>query len=390
MLSFIRFYAWKIWSAVQRFLSSRLFGSLLPSSFGEIAKTPDPEQPKESASQTSAINASPKKGVYTYTFNIRVQYQHCLDLMAFGAFGHVYKVDEDIVLKSRWVYEHLPEDASPRDRYDYASESIYHFSSFEDERTVSKLLEQRPHPNIVEVVDTAYPEGVYLRKYRKHSEITTPTQPRRILWYQDILRALLHLHKLRIAHSDLRIDNVLFDEQGHAFLCDFSSCSAFGELNHESPHPDFPFPLNGLEKTFSDATDVFAMGSLIFSMEFGHKPDLAADNGVIVLPPVHTGHGGLDSIIQKAWLGKYASTVQMLGDVEALQGNITQDPRGTIQLVSKNELRERVRQWRRDREEHHGCVLYSFLSDEQLQQLADQYGINIDGERRLLGYRVPS
>jgi serine/threonine protein kinase len=226
---------------------------------------------------------------------------------------------------------------------------------------MSKLLEQQPHPNIVQAVDTAYPEGIYLRRYLKHSEIATPTQPRRILWYQDILRALLHLHKLGIAHSDLRIDNVLFDEQGHAFLCDFSSCSAFGELNHESPHPEFPFPLNGIAKTFSDATDMFAMGSLIFWLEFGHKPELAAENGVVVLPPVHTGHDGLDSMVRKAWLGKYASTEQMLRDAEALQRDKAQDPRNPVQPVSKGELRERVRRWRRDREEHHGRLAHRYM-----------------------------
>jgi serine/threonine protein kinase len=73
------------------------------------------------------------------------------------------------------------------------------------------LLEQQPQPNIVEATDTDRAEGIYLRKYRQLSEFDSTAQPVRILWYQDIIRALLHIHSLRIAHSDVRMDNILFD-----------------------------------------------------------------------------------------------------------------------------------------------------------------------------------
>lgn len=87
--------------------------------------------------------------------------------------------------------------------------------------------------------------------------MVTPAQPGRILWYQDIIRALLHIHKLGVAHSDLRIDNILIDTQGHALLCDFSSCYPFGQINPAAPHPALPVQLNGLAKTVSEATDIW-------------------------------------------------------------------------------------------------------------------------------------
>lgn len=79
-----------------------------------------------------------------------------------------------------------------------------------------------------------------------------------------IVCALLHIHNLGIAHADVRIDNILFDHESHALLCDFSASSPFGHPNPAYPHPDLPVPINGLSEIVSDATDRFAIGSLIF------------------------------------------------------------------------------------------------------------------------------
>ncbi|KAL9126716.1 MAG: hypothetical protein Q9217_004279 [Psora testacea] len=159
-----------------------------------------------------------------------------------------------------------------------------------DERTVMRLLEQRPHSNIVKTIDTDHDEGIYLRRYLSLSELEVPMQPGRILWYQDITRALLHIHNLDIAHSDLRLDNILFDQHGQALLCDFSAASPFGQPNPVHPHPDLPIPINGLSDIASDATDRFAMGSPIFQMEYVTNPKLSvAESGSLILPEIHTG-----------------------------------------------------------------------------------------------------
>jgi serine/threonine protein kinase len=139
-----------------------------------------------------------------------------------------YTVDDDIVLKTCRVYEPPRDDASQRERWFYASETLFHFNLMRDERTVLRLLERRPHPNIVEAIDTDRPEGIFLRKYLQLSELDPTTQPGLVMWYQDIIRALLHIHDLGIAHSDVRMDNVLFDHQARAVLCDFSAASPFG------------------------------------------------------------------------------------------------------------------------------------------------------------------
>jgi len=297
------------------------------------------------------------------TFTLKSQSPLGLELVGAGGSAQVYKINEHVVLKALTVYEPPASDAPTRDHWFYASETLSSFSLMKDERTVFRLLERLPHPNIVEAIDTNHAEGIYLRKYRPLSELRTPAQPGRILWYQDIVRGLLHLHNLCISHSDVRIDNVLFDAQGRALLCDFSASCPFGYPNLAYPYPNLPVPLNGPAKTISDATDRFAMASLIFQMETGTKPELSTNGEQsLVLPEIHTGHNGIDLMIRKAWLGQYSSTAQMLEHAESLYND---GHRGTlspmIQPTSRDALRNCVRQWRKDRERQHGNSHFSSI-----------------------------
>jgi serine/threonine protein kinase len=272
-----------------------------------------------------------------------------LEELGVGAAGVAYKVDDHAAPKTCHVSGPPPTNAPARERSHYASQAILYSNIMQDERTVFRLLEQRPDSNIVEAIDTDRAEGIYLRKYLPIDKLEeTPTQPGRILWYQDIIRALVHIYGLGIAHSDLRIDNILCDRQGHALLCDFSASSPFGKLNPDFPHSASPVPINGLSEVVSGATDRFAMGSVIFRMEIGAKPELSVgDDGAIVLPQVQTGHDGIGTMIRKAWLGQYGSTSQMLEHADSLHSNLIRDTPGpTIQSVSREALRDRVKQWR--------------------------------------------
>ncbi|KAI9841022.1 MAG: hypothetical protein M1837_001052 [Sclerophora amabilis] len=324
-------------------------------------------------------------------FTIWAQFPPSLEAVGGGASGQVYKIDEHVVLKALTVYDPPASDASPRDQWYYASETLFASSLMKDERTVFRLLEQWPHPNIVEVIDIDQAEGIYLRKYLPLSKLKTPSQADRISWYQDIIRGLLHLHDLRIAHADVRIDNLLFGAQDQALLCDFSASCPFGYPNLAYPREGLPIPINGPVKTLSDSTDRFAMASLMFQVETGTKPDLSLDDtGMLVLPQIHVGHSGIESIIRRAWLKQFSSTAQMLDHAESLYNRGSQETHSPrIQSLSKDALRDRIRQWRKDREKQYNYVLYALPTEDQLQNLADLYGLELNGEERFSDYKAP-
>ncbi|QQK48077.1 Protein kinase-like domain protein [Penicillium digitatum] len=238
-------------------------------------------------------------------------------------------------------------------------------------------------------IDTDQPEGIFLRRYKPLPEGEVPAQPTRIRWYCDIADALCHLHKLGIAHGDVRIDNVLLDNRGSAILCDFSAASPFGYSNLVIS--DLPLPVNGPSPNLSEATDMFAMASLLFQVEHGIKPELSVDSdGELILPSIQTNHLGIDAIIRNAWLKQYSSTSEMLQNLYALDAQTSQAVYGTqIHSEPIASLRERIKVWRNGRENSIGRVLDGILSGDQLQVLADCYDLDRDAELRFTSYSVP-
>ncbi|RDW58924.1 uncharacterized protein DSM5745_11130 [Aspergillus mulundensis] len=173
------------------------------------------------------------------TYTIRLHPQRDLHRIGIGASAQVYEVDGQIVLKTSWVFEQPGSDASDNGRWHYASDTLFQSNLLQNEQTVLRLLQQRPHPHIIEAIDAEQPEGIYLRRYRPMSldQGPSPDQLHRICWYRGLTDALCHIHSPGIAHADVRIENVLFDEYGRAILCDFSASCPLGQPNPPSCFP---------------------------------------------------------------------------------------------------------------------------------------------------------
>jgi hypothetical protein len=354
-------YLWHCYSAVQAAWKSFIEGTfaILSGIFPLFIKTysSNPQKPNDlEFSNTVGVDSTTSEHV---TYTVRPLFQSDLKIVGIGASGQVYEVDDEIVLKSCRIFEQPGNEASDSDRYHYASDTIFHFSLLQDERFIFRLLQQWPHPHIAEAIDTDQAEGIFLRRYQPLPEGEIPAQPTRIRWYRDIADALCHLHKLGIAHGDVRIDNVLFDNQGSAVLCDFSAASPFGQSNLIIS--DLPLPVNGPSPILSEATDMFAMGSLLFQVEHGIRPELSVGrDGELILPRIQTNHQGIDAVIRNAWLGHYNSTSEMLENLHSLDAQIVQGVDDTqIHSEPIASLKERVRAWRKSRENNIGKNLIS-------------------------------
>lgn len=121
--------------------------------------------------------------------------------------------------------------------------TLFHSNLLQNDRTVLRVLEGRPHPHIIEAIDTDQPKGIYLHRYHSLPSDKIPPQLLRIRWYRDLTDALCYIHNLGIAHADVRINNAIFDEQVGAILCDLSAASPPGQLN--PVFQDLPLPVNG-------------------------------------------------------------------------------------------------------------------------------------------------
>ncbi|KAJ5108368.1 hypothetical protein N7456_005043 [Penicillium angulare] len=292
-----------------------------------------------------------------------LQPQHELDLLGVGASGQVYNVSEQVVLKSCRTFVPPSSDAPEIEHWDYASDTLFHFNLMENERTVLQQLQKRPHPHIIEAIDTEQPEGLYLRKYRQIPDEVKTNPARRIRLYHDIADALRHLHSLGIVHDDVRIDNVLVDDRDSAILCDFSAASPCGDSNLVFPH--LPLPIGGPSPILSEETDMFAFASFMFKMEVGSAPEFSFESGKVSLPELNSGNESIDKIIRTAWLGNYDHTSDVVQDLASMDSQVNNGPQSSDLLPTPEYLKRQVMDWRKCREDKFGMmILYTKLDDQ--------------------------
>lgn len=288
-----------------------------------------------------------------------VQVQKDLDRLDGGASAYIYAVNHDVVLKAPVTFVQPSDDSSAIEQYEYALNTVCHHEDIENERTILRRLAESPHTNIVQAITLDHPEGVYLRRYvplSKRLQTGKPTQSIRITWYRDILRALVHLHKLDIAHADVRLDNFLCQAKGAVVLCDFTCSRSFGQENPSVTDSLEDLAVNGASRKVSDVTDRFALASVIFEVETGTKPKLSVKNHSLHFPTVETGNEALDLIIKSGWLAEYETTLNMLWDVESLMNSCSPDGGSILNVAAVESLQAGVSDWRRRRARKYGKI----------------------------------
>ena len=133
-------------------------------------------------------------------------------------------------------------------------------------------------------------------------------------------------------------------------ICDFASAQAMGAENPVvNVGADGLVDVNGLHAHFSDFTDRFALASVIYEVESGCCPQITAPSGILNLPTVDTGSKDLDTIILKAWLGAYNSTMEMYRDLLMLAICAGFRDKRLSSLSSQDVLQKEVQQWREHR-----------------------------------------
>ncbi|KAI4213443.1 MAG: hypothetical protein LQ351_003943 [Letrouitia transgressa] len=289
-----------------------------------------------------------------------VQVQKDIQRLDGGALAYIYAVTSKIVLKAPVTFCQLPEDASSQDHYEFALTTFCYHDDIRNERDILSILETAPHPDVIQPIALQYAEGLYLPRYQPlRSTLTRELPPRagRKCFYRDMLRALNHLHELKIAHADVRIGNFLPEEGGPVILCDFTCSRSFGNENPSSTSLPGAVGVNGPYSQVSDVTDRFALGSVIFEIETGSRPTLYFDGTDLKIPSIQTGDAQLDVIIRKAWFNEFGTTLEML----QAMGNLLPSEKlfpghGVMDISLIQSLRNQVDEWRALRQYRYGTI----------------------------------
>jgi len=155
---------------------------------------------------------------------------------------------------------------------------------FQREARTSAKLE---HPNIIPIYRVGKSGRViyFVMKFLRGKPLSSvlaargaglpPAEIRRVL--ADVCRALAYAHKSGIVHRDIKPDNIMFDEHGHAVVTDFGIAKAAsgGKLTGTGMSigtPHYMSPEQAKAQALDGRSDIYSLGVVAYQCLTGAVP----------------------------------------------------------------------------------------------------------------------
>jgi serine/threonine-protein kinase len=183
------------------------------------------------------------------------------------------------------LHQHLARDGEMRERF----------------RREAEASSQLYHPHICPILDFTelgdlvylvmpYMSGGSLADVLVRSKTVAPAAAASIA--AQVAVALDYAHRRGIVHRDVKPDNVLFDEDGHAQLTDFGIATArfHGRLTRHGRAmgtPHYMSPEQAMGRMVDGRSDLYALGVMLYEMLLGFPPFDGADSYSVGYKQVH-------------------------------------------------------------------------------------------------------
>ena len=159
-----------------------------------------------------------------------------------------------------------------------------------------KVLARLTHPNIAHLLDAGITSGgqPYLvlelvdgERIDRHCDDARMDVAARVALFRVVLEAVAHAHRHLVIHRDIKPGNILVDREGHVKLLDFGIAKLLqsdgdaeaDELTRDGMRaltPDYAAPEQLRGEDVSTATDVYALGVLLYQLLTGRHPTASA------------------------------------------------------------------------------------------------------------------
>ncbi|KAI1717205.1 protein kinase domain-containing protein [Ditylenchus destructor] len=148
-----------------------------------------------------------------------------------------------------------------------------------------RIMSMLKHPNIIQIYEVfenkdkiilvmEYASGGELYDYVSKFGSLPESEARRI--FRQITSAVLYCHKHKVAHRDLKLENILLDANNNAKIADFGLSNYFNEKNLlttfcGSPLYASPEIINGTPYKGPEV-DCWSLGILLYTLVYGSMP----------------------------------------------------------------------------------------------------------------------
>ncbi|GLC26199.1 serine/threonine-protein kinase [Roseisolibacter agri] len=191
----------------------------------------------------------------------------------------------DTPLAIKVLHPHLAREAEMRERF----------------RREAEAAARLRHPHICPILDYGWGPGVeYLvMPYLGGGSLADAMAGRRTIAAEraaavaaQAAQGLDYAHRHGVVHRDVKPDNVLFDEEGHAIVTDFGIASArfharLTATGRAMGTPHYMSPEQAMGRLLDGRSDVYALGVLLYEMLSGDPPFDGADSYAVGYKHVH-------------------------------------------------------------------------------------------------------
>ncbi|HYI14425.1 MAG TPA: protein kinase, partial [Thermomicrobiales bacterium] len=193
----------------------------------------------------------------------------------------------------------------------------------------ARIAAQLHHPNIVEIYDTGERDGFYYiarglvdgRSLRQLLDERRPAFGESVRIARQIAEALDHAHERGVIHRDLNPGGIIIDRRGQVTVVDFGIAGAVEDLipvtgdtttmSSWFETPAYVAPEQATGQPAVPASDIYALGAIVYEMLTGEPPFSGADPQELLAsllretPPLPSERNpalpdGVDDVIMRA------------------------------------------------------------------------------------------